>query len=212
MDLGAQTAAGAAKGLIFRPPFFWPLRRAGRGRWWNRRSVGGVRNCHEDAPPGTLVAPLAETAEDTVPVSEYIGEIAPGSARAHDPKHRFHEHSVVAARRTSRPFISDDVRRNSLPLVVAKDQAVENTHGCLQKSALMMWTPPPSQLALFRPADALATSASLTRRTKVRGCSVMKVWGDADADTAGIDRMQRVLSVCCHWYPTHTLRLGHRCR
>lgn len=28
------------------------------------------------------------------------------------------------------------------PLLVPKDQTIQNTHDCLQKTVLMMWTPP----------------------------------------------------------------------
>lgn len=87
-------------------------------------------------PASHLAAPPAEPAEDAVPISECIGQIAPGRASANDPKHRFHEHPVVAARRTSRPLVANDVRRHALPLVVTKNQTVENTHSCLQKTAL----------------------------------------------------------------------------
>lgn len=84
---------------------------------------------------GPIVNP-AEAAEDAVPLTEHLLKVAPERAGAHDPEHAFDEHTVAATRRATRAFITDDVRRYPLSLLVAKDQAIQNSHDCLQKDSL----------------------------------------------------------------------------
>src|SRR5687768_16437167 len=95
-----------------------------------------VRHRREDTPPHLLAAPPAEPPEGAVPRSEHLRQVTPRRSRPDHPQHRLHEHPIVTARRTARPLIPDDVPRHPLPLIVAKNEPIQRTHGWLQKTAL----------------------------------------------------------------------------
>src|SRR5690606_8716740 len=64
-----------------------------------------------------------------------------GRSRQGEPVRTIHrtasiEHPVVATRRAATTLIADNVGRYALPLIVPKDQTVQNTHDCLQKTVL----------------------------------------------------------------------------
>lgn len=78
--------------------------------------VAIIRHRRQDAVPGALGAPPAEPSKHAVSRAEHLWQVAPG--------------------RSSRSLVADDVRRHPLPLLIIQDQPIQNTHDCLQKTAL----------------------------------------------------------------------------
>src|ERR1700693_4881660 len=103
VDLGAQAAARAANGLIFRPPFLAPA-----ACWWARIMVestiryskSGSSDIASKIRHQTPLAPSTEATKYTVPIAKRFRKITSGRAGAHDPQHAFHKHPFDAAGRT----------------------------------------------------------------------------------------------------------------
>ena len=70
--------------------------------------------------PDTLLAPAREANEGPVPMPQFLREIAPRTARAHDPQHRFDETPIVLGRNTTVGRLAGQELFNALPLVVAQ--------------------------------------------------------------------------------------------
>src|SRR5262245_42562419 len=94
-----------------------------------------VRQRRENPMPHTFAAPAAKASEDAIPLAERRRQIAPRRAGAHDPKHTFHEHPVVAASGAALVRASDDQTRDPLPLPIAQNKPLR-PQGCLPKSSL----------------------------------------------------------------------------
>jgi hypothetical protein len=45
-------------------------------------------------------------------------------------------YAVVAAGRTARALVTNNVMRYPLPLLIPKDKTIQNSHDCLQKTVL----------------------------------------------------------------------------
>src|SRR5262245_19642516 len=94
-----------------------------------------VRQRRENPMPHTFAAPAAKASEDAIPLAERRWQIAPRRAGAHDPKHTFHEHPVVAASGAALVRASDDQTRDPVPLPIAQNKPLR-PQGCLPKSSL----------------------------------------------------------------------------
>jgi hypothetical protein len=139
--LGAQAAARAADCLIFRPPSRSRrmLMSANDGGVDDQVfEVGIVRHRLEDAPPDVPAAPSAGPTEDTVALSEGLGQIALRRAGANDPKHNSDEHPIVPPRRASLVGPTDDQRRHPLPSRVRQHQTILYTQDQLPKAQLLI--------------------------------------------------------------------------
>ena len=51
--------------------------------------------CTENTLPNALLGPSAETLENTVPVAEFLREIAPRCAGSRDPENRIDEQAII---------------------------------------------------------------------------------------------------------------------
>src|SRR6195952_4813685 len=109
-------------------PMAWlevPLLRPGRGdapsRWWRPPShtpcLAHPRRL-EQPRPDIVPHPVAEARVDRVPLPEPFRDVAPGTARAHHPQHRFHEAPVVLATATRITRLAQTVRFHLRPLGV----------------------------------------------------------------------------------------------
>ena len=143
VDLGAQAAARTAQCLVGRGLIFSPLF-APEACWWARMMVESTIK-YSKSGSSDIAAKMRHQMplwlqrlkrRKTLFQSPNAGQIAPGRTRSYDPQHCFNEHAIVATRRTARPLVANKMRRYPLPLIVAKDQTIQDTHGCLQKTAL----------------------------------------------------------------------------
>jgi hypothetical protein len=98
--------------------------------------ITAIRHRLEETAPDTLLAPTAEAPKDAVSIAEHIRQVTPGRASSYDPQHRLREHAIVASRRTSRTIISDNILRQLIPLVVTKNQTIQDTHHSPPKAVM----------------------------------------------------------------------------
>ena len=118
-------------------------------------------------PPHTLRAPSAEAPEHAVPIPEHLGTITPGRTSPHDPKHHFDKHPVAPTGRTLLIRTPDDQWRHPIPGYIAQHQSIDHTQRCLQKTALMMWSPRTDRRHAFGRSPKAGTGAFTMAITKV---------------------------------------------
>lgn len=105
VDLGAESAPGAAEGLAPLPPFFpgRMLVRPDHGTVEDHPFQVGVSRRLEDPPPDPLGFPAIESLPGRAPGAEPLGQVTPGSPGLGDPEDGVDEQAVIGRSRRGPP-------------------------------------------------------------------------------------------------------------
>lgn len=82
--------------------------------------IGVTTQRCRDPLPDPFLAPAREANERPVPMPKFLRQIAPGTAGAHDPQHRFDEAPIVLGRDSTVGRLAGQQLLNARPLVVAQ--------------------------------------------------------------------------------------------
>jgi hypothetical protein len=112
----------------------------------------------QDHIPDAAIGPASELPKDRIPVSEFLGQIAPRRASSHQPKHRI-EHAAMVARRAT--TVLDQERFEIRPLIVGHQSA--NQGRSPQRAAL-------NQFSILASIDLSTRPSQQAAHSWSRGC------------------------------------------
>jgi len=79
----------------------------------------------EDVLKHAGLSPPAEAAKHAVPVPEHLGQVPPGCPGAHHPQHGFQKQAIICSRATGITGLAGQQRRDTLPLLILQDHAIQ---------------------------------------------------------------------------------------